>query len=496
MDFFRKSNRSSTVEGLAVASVNSSFIKSSIKSKLVESIKDLQADYGEGNPERPIETSEQTHTLVTAIEAIFIHGLKGQASRAIKATNHKQLPEPNFWTFVLVFSHKDTIHQIEKLSAVTTDIGKGRAWIRLALNEGLLISYLTSMCADKTTLRRHYQRFALLRDGDTMDVLIKYLNGIEIYRFGLALNSGLLNRWATGPLLLAGLCVSETSSEPAPSMAIDAASLIAENGMDSLTASTPPVAGASAFEVIEKPAGYLNRGLLNEDEALKLILAGVSSANFSGSSSNTESPMGTPKSPPPIKSYHKPVRSEIFAKSPSQDSKCDPYIYNLNDKNNEIDDDEEDSTTTYESALPFEETKPIDSGDFKNDEKSVDAVNPFDEPEGEETVLNGSDDEDDIDIYYRRDSSSCEKEIDLSANETSQAFVTCPLISDNVDDDEKPHDDPEGDRRNIFTTQISKRTYTGLGSSKSSSSAGSSVTLAVPYLAGFIDRYSFKKFNN
>ena len=489
MDFFRKSNRSSTVEGLAVASVNSSFIKSSIKSKLVESIKDLQADYGEGNPERPIETSEQTHTLVTAIEAIFIHGLKGQASRAIKATNHKQLPEPNFWTFVLVFSHKDTIHQIEKLSAVTTDIGKGRAWIRLALNEGLLISYLTSMCADKTTLRRHYQRFALLRDGDTMDVLIKYLNGIEIYRFGLALNSGLLNRWATGPLLLAGLCVSETSSEPAPSMAIDAASLIAENGMDSLTASTPPVAGASAFEVIEKPAGYLNRGLLNEDEALKLILAGVSSANFSGSSSNTESPMGTPKSPPPIKSYHKPVRSEIFAKS-------DPYIYNLNDKNNEIDDDEEDSTTTYESALPFEETKPIDSGDFKNDEKSVDAVNPFDEPEGEETVLNGSDDEDDIDIYYRRDSSSCEKEIDLSANETSQAFVTCPLISDNVDDDEKPHDDPEGDRRNIFTTQISKRTYTGLGSSKSSSSAGSSVTLAVPYLAGFIDRYSFKKFNN
>ena len=64
-----------------------------------------------------------------------------------------------------------------------------------------------------------------------MDVFIRYLTGIEIYRFNLALNSGLLNRWSTGPLSLAGLCTIERpQSEAAPSMAIDAASLITENG--------------------------------------------------------------------------------------------------------------------------------------------------------------------------------------------------------------------------------------------------------------------------
>ena len=54
---------------------------------------------------------------------------------------------------------------------------------------------------------------------------------------------------------------------------------------------------SEAFEVINKPAGYLNRGLLNEDEALKLILAGVSPAGFSGSSSNADSPVAMPSSP-------------------------------------------------------------------------------------------------------------------------------------------------------------------------------------------------------
>ena len=171
MDFFRKS---SAVEGAVEdSSMNIGTIKTNIKTKLVRSIKDLQIEFGEGNPEKPIETNEHTYSLITSIESIFIHGLKGQRTSRLTSS---RLPDPNFWTFVLVFSHKDTIHQIEKLRAITTDVGKGRAWIRLALNEGLLVSYLRSMIADQTTLRRHYQRHALMRDADTMDVFIRYIS--------------------------------------------------------------------------------------------------------------------------------------------------------------------------------------------------------------------------------------------------------------------------------------------------------------------------------
>ena len=70
------------------------------------------------------------------------------------------------------------------------------------------------MASDKDSLEKHYNRNALLRDSDTMDVFIRYLRGIEIYRFDIALNSGLLNRWATAPLILAGLVISENANEP------------------------------------------------------------------------------------------------------------------------------------------------------------------------------------------------------------------------------------------------------------------------------------------
>ncbi len=151
-------------------------VPENVKARLSESIKDLQLEYGQGTG-NPIETNELTHALLTAIEAIFIHGLKGQPSRAVKASSsHRNLPEPSFWTFVLVFSHKETINSIEKLRSINTDIGRGRAWIRMALNDGLLCSYLSAMAGDKATLRRHYQRHAMLRDSDIIDVFVRFVS--------------------------------------------------------------------------------------------------------------------------------------------------------------------------------------------------------------------------------------------------------------------------------------------------------------------------------
>jgi len=306
MSFFRRSSqRNSTVNGVPVDSSSEKSVCENVKCRLSNSIKELQVKYGEGNPGVAIETNELTHGLVIALEALFIHSLKKQSSRAVKASSLRNLPGPSFWTFVLVFSHKETISHLEKLTAITTDIGKGRAWIRLALNDGFLCSYLSAMASDKDSLEKHYNRNALLRDSDTMDVFIRYLRGIEIYRFDIALNSGLLNRWATAPLILAGLVISENANEPSTPTATDAASLI-DSAEDAMAVSTPEAATGSkvqdptaseAFEVINKPAGYLNRGLLNEDEALKLILAGVSPAAFSGSSSNADSPVVMPSSP-------------------------------------------------------------------------------------------------------------------------------------------------------------------------------------------------------
>ena len=83
------------------------------------------------------------------------------------------LPSPNFWTFVMVFSHKETLAKIDSLRLVNQDVGRGRAWLRLALNEGLLSSYLSAMSRDKVTAKRHYKREAVVRDTDTLDQMAR-----------------------------------------------------------------------------------------------------------------------------------------------------------------------------------------------------------------------------------------------------------------------------------------------------------------------------------
>ena len=490
MDIFRRGPRSDLNNGIHLSTT-----KTNVKAKLVESIKDLQIEYAEGNPAAPIETNELTYSLVTVLESIFIHGLKGQISRVlVKSTNARNLPQPCFWPFVLVFSHKETIHHIDGLTAVTTDIGRSRAWIRLALNDGLLGSYLMAMVNDKTTLRRHYLRQSILRDSDLMDILIRYLSGIELYRFDLALNSGLLNRWATGPLVLAGLCVSD--SGPDTGIAIDAAAML-ETGTDpledaisvsnanaSLSSGGVSISNNESFEVIAKPAGYLNRGLLNEDEALKLILAGVSPATFSGSSSNAESPTGSPpthrkrkpsKAPSPLVSSLEPQQTTEQAQVGSLDLSLATVETDFRPLNSLSD---ECMETTIESSEEIETS---------SEEHQQEVQCQLQEEE--EEVIEEEADELEIDIYRRRSprQESCSSvEAFKTAEEDHADHSEIKKLSDqNCDDDAISKSDIQSKK----TSLVNKRTNFGLSSSKSSSS-GSSITLAsVPYLAGFIDSW-------
>ena len=267
-------------------------------------------------------------------------------------------------------------------------------------------------------------------------------------------------------------------------------------------ASTPPVLGpvpaSAAFEVIEQPAGYLNRGLLNEDEALKLILAGVSSSNFSGSSSNAESPMGTPKSPPSIK-QPKNLVQKSFSSSPvvqsfqasadqnfTAEKNPEEKIEDFLQQQQEQHEENEHTIDVYNDNPPTQDLETIRSStDFT--EKETELVEKLDQNEEDD-----EEDEDDPDVdIYRRKSSSCEKDQNpdaMSVNEIEEAFNTCHNINDDdVEDAGFDNSESSGAAlsgpQDAFITEISKRSSV-VASSKSSSSAGSSVTLAVPYLAG------------
>ncbi|XP_075218452.1 pleckstrin homology and RUN domain containing M1 isoform X2 [Lycorma delicatula] len=243
-------------------------VKDALLSQLVIAVKEVQADV------RPAESNSDTSAsfLSTVLEAIFIHGLKetlmNRMSQVI-VTDLEQRPDPNFWAPLLIFSHRDVIRQISSLSQVTTDVGRGRAWLRLALNECLLSSYLYSMTVDNAALKPYYNNNAFLRDSEKLDLAKQLIEGIETCSFCFACNSSLLNIWTNMPLLMAGISTAPLRSCPITSGTDVAQTLTSEEDVSSELND-----GATHSISIY---GYTNRIknpklIVDEEEALKIIL--------------------------------------------------------------------------------------------------------------------------------------------------------------------------------------------------------------------------------
>jgi hypothetical protein len=156
--------------------------------------------------------------------------------------------------------------QINALNLVTTDVGRCRAWVRLALNDGLLSSYFESMRRDGSALKPYYHRSAFLRDTEMLDVAQRLVEGIESCPFSVACNSSLLNVWTNPPLLLAGLWTPPLRSCPVTS-GVDVVSTL-ESGDAEDSVSSAVSLSSHSYE----GSGLGTMLALSEDEALKIIL--------------------------------------------------------------------------------------------------------------------------------------------------------------------------------------------------------------------------------
>ncbi|XP_026171670.1 pleckstrin homology domain-containing family M member 1 [Mastacembelus armatus] len=181
-----------------------------IKEKLAQSLKALQKRYVTSDT---VVTSEDgdANLLCCALEAVFIHGIKSKYIRSEAAGRSRKgdrgpLPQPFFWNLLKTVTHRDVITELEKISFVGTDVGRCRAWLRLALNHGLLECYLSSLFREDSKLQAHYQPNALLLNPEEREVLLSYLQGLASLTFSLSYKSSVLNEWTTTPLALAGLC--------------------------------------------------------------------------------------------------------------------------------------------------------------------------------------------------------------------------------------------------------------------------------------------------
>ncbi|KAJ8264613.1 hypothetical protein GJAV_G00151290 [Gymnothorax javanicus] len=185
-------------------------VKQWIKSKFALSLKALQKRYVTTDA---VVTSEDAdaNLLCCALEAVFVHGLKSKyirvesGGRSSKGGSRGPLPQPVFWTLLKTVTHRDVITELEHLNFISTDVGRCRAWVRLALNDGLVECYLASI-REGSKLAAYYQPEALLLDPEDREVLLSYLQGLASLSFQLSYKSAVLNEWTVTPLALAGLC--------------------------------------------------------------------------------------------------------------------------------------------------------------------------------------------------------------------------------------------------------------------------------------------------
>ncbi|XP_062858691.1 pleckstrin homology domain-containing family M member 1 isoform X2 [Trichomycterus rosablanca] len=180
-----------------------------IKEKLAQTLKTLQKRYVATDAAVTSEDSE-ANQLCSALEAVFIHGLRSKHVRSdaggARSRRGASLPQPVFWNLLKTVTHRDVILELEGLSFVSSDVGRCRAWVRLALNDGLLECYLTSLLRENTELGVYYQPGALLLDPEEREVLLSLLQGLASLAFRLSYKSAVLNEWTATPLALAGLC--------------------------------------------------------------------------------------------------------------------------------------------------------------------------------------------------------------------------------------------------------------------------------------------------
>ncbi|XP_012059965.1 PREDICTED: pleckstrin homology domain-containing family M member 1 [Atta cephalotes] len=252
-------------------------VRDSLQKQLNTSVMEMQSAPGVTD-DGVVGNCDETMTLCSVLEAIFLHGLKdsllNRVTEVLSGPDFDAMPQPSFWGPLLVFSHRQIIDQIQTLSQITTEVGYCRAWIRIALNEGMLASYFCAIRRDNSALKPYYNRSAYIRDVDLVEVAQRLIENLDYVRFELACNSSLLNFWSSTPLLIAGIWSPPMKSCPVFS-AVDIAKTINSETTDNFdevetASSIGSSIGIGSFT--SSQSVFNNVASITEDEALKIIL--------------------------------------------------------------------------------------------------------------------------------------------------------------------------------------------------------------------------------
>lgn len=174
--------------------------------RLLDAVKQCQVRFG-GKGELATENDSRVSVLCTAWESVLQHGmrssnkalsaLKGQVSKftnGVFGDFGGMDAEPVFWHYIREHLSKPDIERFVLLKKITTDSGRGRAWLRSTLNEHSLERVMHSCLENNKFRNQYYEEWAFVRDHERSSMLPSMAAGLGSIVFAITIDSSDLNK--------------------------------------------------------------------------------------------------------------------------------------------------------------------------------------------------------------------------------------------------------------------------------------------------------------
>ncbi|KAK7918686.1 hypothetical protein WMY93_009970 [Mugilogobius chulae] len=140
--------------------------------RLLDAVKQCQIRFG-GRKEIATDSDSRVICLCAQFESVLQHGLRKSRDwpslrrrsnrRRGSAASQKEV-YLTFWFYVKEHLNRHELQRFYSLRQISSELGRGRAWLRCALNEHSLERYLHSLVADRARLSTYYEDWAFVLD--------------------------------------------------------------------------------------------------------------------------------------------------------------------------------------------------------------------------------------------------------------------------------------------------------------------------------------------
>ncbi|KAL2078175.1 hypothetical protein ACEWY4_025860 [Coilia grayii] len=180
--------------------------------RLLDAVKQCQIRFG-GRKEIASDSDSRVICLCAQFEAVLQHGLRKSRGLALTAAAIKQAAgftskaetELSFWFHVKEHLNRHELQRFYSLRHIISEQGRGRAWLRAALNEHSLERYLHTVLADRTRLSAFYEDWAFVLDEERASMLPTMAAGLNSILFAINIDNSDLNGQSRGGGGVAGV---------------------------------------------------------------------------------------------------------------------------------------------------------------------------------------------------------------------------------------------------------------------------------------------------